>query len=316
MNFNSQQQWLEHYLNLQTASPPKMRVLQEEINQKRVARIERAMKTRPYRIGLQFVLPAAEQLSPVRVTTPSLPHDVIILGAISNDPTREIIWRRSERDENFAYVGEENNLYLTLEEMSGQSAQPQGGGQRGAFYFSAPIMLKANRRMTFEMFKNEPSDAPVTVWLTLICLRTLKYNTSLDEVQSKAVKKALLLNDAPEQRFIKQKITFDANGEARNVLSPVGLEEPHLIRGVKTSLNHSLVENVGIEGEPDWALEPFPLWSLASEPATAHENYSFFARPVFLPAKTQFTMSLKNSLDGGEYSDGETGTITWLLETV
>lgn len=285
-----------------------------EVNARRRARVDRALQTRPFYLPLQFVLPAAGQISPVSVRTPFLSYDVNIVGAIADSPTREINFKRTENEIPLVYTGDELNLHMTLDEIAGQTLQP-GGGKVGAWHFPNPFTLQANRRLTVEMFKTDTTATAQIVNLVLVCVRTFRSGQAegiLTEEQNKLVNFFINARPVPEMRLLKQQIKFDPQGRARNIVSP-SVSEPLLIRGCRTTLDFSTIE-IKVEGEVDWQERPMPIWAVAAQDSLGHSNYCWLARPVFLPAKALLEMSLTNTLNG-VLSDTD-GTITWYAETM
>src|SRR5438874_10379054 len=127
MNWNGQRNALDHLIARRT-DRSRANQLQADFDAKRKAKIQSALCSRPVYIPLEFQMNAAGQISAYRATTPSLGYDVIITGIKSDSNAREILVRRNEENKPIAYFGEETNLYLRVDDISGTSVE-NGGGQ-------------------------------------------------------------------------------------------------------------------------------------------------------------------------------------------
>jgi len=319
MNWNGQRQSLDHLI-AKRVDASRGAALQSDFDGKRRAKVQSALFTRPMFLPLTFEMTAAGQVSPYRDVTPSQPFDMVITGIKADSQTREIIIRRTEDEKPVVYVGEELNLYLRADEIAGQAATT-GGGQLGVFYLPSPISLKANNRLTVEMFKTDATADVEKANIVLIGVRVFpkQYGEMLlDKAEQQQVEFLLRAREVPQLKFLKQSVDFDvagAGGVARNLYTPQ-VEEPLLIRGVRTTLRQSLIE-LGIQGEPTWTAEPTPIWAVAAEDELVSENYHWFSKPVFLHSKNTIEISkITNSIDGS-LIDAQTGnSITWICETV
>lgn len=316
MDFNGNREYLDHLINAyrEPQTFPKRRA---ELNARRRVRVEKSLASRPCYIPLTFTLPAAGQFAPVLRKTPELTYDTIIIGAVADNASREVLFRRAENEHPHVFVGEKTNLYLSLAELSGQAVQSDGG-TKTIFYFTTPFQLPAGRQFSVSMFKTDTTADPETVNLTLIALRPFRAgfgNDILTATQSELVNRFITLRQTPEMRFLKQQITFNANGVAENVEFPRPTE-PLLIRGVRTNLAYSTIE-AGVEGEPKWTTGPTPIWALAAQENAPLANYNWFERNVFLPADGQLATSFKNTVDGVLTDNiGTSYTLTWACETM
>jgi hypothetical protein len=323
MNWNGQRPIVDHLIR--TLGEPNLgRQSQVEYNNQRRARVQAAINVRPVYLPLDFEMNAAGQVSPYRATTPALGYDVVIIGIKTDTPTREIIIRRTEEEKAIAYVGEEETLFLRADEIAGITAT-NGAGQIGTFYWPAPIHIPRGNRMTIEMFKTDTTVDPEEANIVLVGFRVfnkaLYGEQILDGAERDRIEQAITLRDIPRVVFLKQRVQFDsavAGGEARNLFTPQ-VQEPLLIRGVRTTMRQSLIE-VGLEGEPSWTLEPTPVWAVAGEDELGHDNYHWFPRPIFLHSNSTIEVSrVINSIDGTLIDAEGTGNenmITWLCETI
>jgi len=319
MNWNGQRPTLDHLVSL-LLDPARAASLQADYNAKRRARVNAALFTRPHFMPLTFEMAAAGTTSPYRDTTQSLSYPVIITGIKADSQTREIRIRRTEDEKPIAYVGEELNLHLRLDEIAGQSVT-LGGGQLGVFYLPQPIILPAGNRLTVEMFKTDTTADPEEANIVFIGVRVMnrEYGSLLlDPAERDMVDTIIRMREVPRTIFLKQAVAFDsaiAGGEARNLFTPQ-VEEPLLIRGIRTTLRHSLI-SLRVQGEPNWTTEQTPIWGVAGEDDLIHDNYQWFSRPVFLHSRTQIEIErITNSIDGS-LIDAQTGnSITWICETV
>jgi hypothetical protein len=319
MNWNGQREIVNHLI-AKRSDPANGSRLQTDFNAKRRAKVQSAINTRPVFMPLQFTLPAAGQVSGVRDTTESVNYDVIITGIKTDVQTRDIIIRRTEDEKPVAYVGEEQSLYLRTDEIAGLSATT-GGGQIGTFYLPSPIILPAGNRMTVEMFKTDVTATSEIQNIVLIGFRVFHkaYGVELiDTSEDARITQLIKMREVPRVVFLKQLIEFDsavAGGIARNLYTPQ-VEEPLLVRGVRTTLRQSNIE-ISIQGEPKWTTKPTPIWGVCGEDETIHDNYQWFSRPIFLHSKNTIEIErITNSIDGTNIDPQSTGTITWICETV
>lgn len=320
MNWNGQREYVSHLI-ARMSDPANAAQLQAAFNAKRLAKVQSALATRPVYLPLEFVMAAAGQNAPYRDTTQSLQYDVVIVGAKTDSRNRNIILRRTETEQPIAYIGDAVNLYLTTDEIAGLSATT-GGGQQGIFYWPSPMLLRAGERLTVEMFKTDTTAGTEEANLVFIGFRVFPnaYSDNLiDPSELDAIKRHIAMRPVPQVRYLKQAVSFDTalvGGVARNLATPQVGDEPLLIRGVRTTLRQSLIE-VGIQGEPDWTVEPTPIWAVAGEDEMGVENYHYFPRPIFLHSENNIMVTrITNGLDGANI-DAQTGnTITWLCETV
>lgn len=319
MNWNGNKPTLDHLISV-LQDPQKAASLRTEFNGKRRARVQQALSTRPYYQLLTFEMAAAGQTAAYRDTTQSLSFPLIIIGIKADRQTRDIVIRRTEDEKPIAYVGEELNLFLRLDEIAGQSVD-SGGGQTGVFYLPQPIILPANNRLTVEMFKTDTTPDPEEANIVLVGVRVLNkaYGELLmDPAERAMVEDLIRMREVPRTVFLKQAVAFDsavAGGEVRNLFTPQ-VEEPLLVRGLRTTLRHSLI-SMRINDEPNWMSEQIPVWGVAAEDDLGHDNYQWFARPIYLHSRSQIEVDrITNSIDG-TLIDAQTGnSITWICETV
>lgn len=319
MNWNGQRQTLDHLISL-LQFPERKQSLQTDFNAKRRARVTAALTTRPLFIPLQYTMTAAAQVSPYRSTTPSLSYPAIITGIKADTQTRSIVIRRTEDEKPIVYVGEELNLFLRLDEVAGQGAT-NGGGQLGVFYFPEPIILPAGNRLTIEMYKTDVTADVEVANIVLVGMRVLNpaYAAELlDPAEKQFIESTLQMREIPRTIFLKQAITFDsavAGGLATDLYTPE-VEEPLLLRGIRTTLRQSTI-SLRVQGEPDWTIGQVPIWGLAAEDELVHDNYQWFSKPVFLHSKNQIEISrVVNSIDGSLIDAQEGNSITWIAQTV
>ena len=319
MNRNGHGKYLDHAIAIRQ-QPENRAKLQSELNNWRRKRLVEAATVRPVFLPLEFTMTAAGQVSPYREYTRSLGYDVLILGVKADVQTREIIVRRTDSEAPLAYVGDEANLNLRVDDIAGISATV-GGGQTGTFYLPAPITLNNGERLSVEMFKTDTTAGVEVANIVFIGVRV--YNKAfaealIDPVESQLIDRYIAARETPTDRFLKVAVAFDsaiAGGEAANIYTPK-VEEPLLIKGIRTTLRQSTIE-LGIEGEPSWTYEGTPIWAVAGEDEMVHENYQWFSKPVYLHSNTIVEIRrIVNSIDGS-LIDAQTGnTITFICETV
>jgi len=313
MSQNYNHRNLEHAINIRRF-PERAAALQKAFDEKRLARIEKAISTRPVYIPFKFTLDAAGQVSPYQKETPTLPYDVIITGIITNNSARRIALREPNSILPIAIVGEKRNLYLSLADIAGGTSQAEKG-QKGIFTLPSPLTIDARSRLYVDVYKPDTTDAPETINFVLTGYRVLK-NQTLDGDVRASVERAIGLRSMPKTIFLIQEITFDSDnigGRARNVSTPP-VEEPILIRGVRSSLRSSFV-NLGIQGETQWTTDDTPIWAIAAEDDDESDSYVYFQRSIFLPRDGVIEQDFINSVDGVNL-DPQTGGKTWICETM
>lgn len=319
MNWNGNRETVDHLITL-LSEPNRAAAAQADYNARRRSRVNRSLLTRPVFIPLSFEMAAAGQTSPYRQYTPTFNYDVVITGFKADTQTREIIVRR-EDEKSLTYVGDELNLFLRTDELAGQCAT-NGGGQLGVFYPPQPEVLQAGRRFSVEMFKTDTTVDAEEANIVLVGFRVFPAGYGalmLDDVEKQRIERALSLRDTPRVVFLKVPVDFDAAGAgglAENIITP-SVEEPLLVRGIRTTLRQSLVHGFRVQGEPDLTMGDVPVWGLAAEDELVHDNYQWFSRPIYLHSKTSIELQrITNSIDGN-LIDAQTGnSITFLAETV
>lgn len=319
MNWNGQRRFLDAAIK-RRLDPASAAAIQSEINAHRRNRINDALAVRPVYLPLRFDMEAAGRTSPYRDVTPSLDYDVIITGIQSDAQTREIIVKKTEADTSLLRTGDNLNLNLRVDDISGLSVAV-GGGQLGPFYFPTPLILPRRTRLSVEMFKTDTTADPETAFVVLIGCRVYSAsyaNNALGGGEIDRINRFIAAREIPEIRLLKQVINFDVagvGGEVRNLYTP-RVEEPLLLRGMRTTLEQSAIE-FGVTGEPFFTVEPTPIWSVAAEDSTGHENYHWFSKPIFLRSgQTIETRRVVNGLDGVNFDVQNGNTITWIAETV
>ena len=319
MNWNGSREVLDHLISL-GENPDQRTALQTQFNQRRRAVVQRSLNVRPVFHPLQFSMTAAGVTSPYRATTNALSYDVVITGFKSDTQTRDIIIRRTEDEKPIVYVGDEIDLNLRVDEISGMNAT-NGGGQLGVFYLPSPIQLPAGNRLTVEMFKTDTTANAEVGNIVLVGLRVFEKRFGellLDGPERAKIEEMLTIRNTPRIVFLKHKVEFDsavAGGQARSIFTPT-VEEPLLIRGVRSTLRQSTIE-CRIAGEPDWTIGPLPIWGLAAEDELITENYQWFSRPIYLHSKSTIEIQrVVNSIDGVNLDPQFDNTITWICQTV
>lgn len=319
MNWNGQRNSLDHFIR-RLSDPANADQYQAEFDARRRAKVLSSMVTRPLILNLQFNMSDAASTAPYRALTAVLPYDVAILGFKTDTPGRSVIVRRTDGDRSLVYVGNELNTYLTLNEFAGVTADV-GGGQPGVYYWPSPILLRAKERFSIEMYKPDATPDPEQANIALVGIRVLAsdYATALiSALERTRLDQLISLRAVPEVRYLKIPVEFDVagvGGQARNLSLP-SVEEPLLLRGIRTTLRQSTI-SLNIEGEPTWTPNPVPVWAIAGEDSDVVENYQWFARPIYLRPNASLQIPLiTNSIDGA-LIDAQTGnTITVIAETV
>lgn len=316
MDFNNNHRWVDHLINARRF-PEKAAAAQADLNRYRRARIETAAATRPIYLSLFYDLPGEELISPISQTTPDLRYDCVITGVIaSTTQNRRIIFKKAESELPFVILEQQaTNLRLTLEDLAGNS---DATNQQRIFYFPTPLDLRAGERLSIEIFDTNEAEE---LQIVFVGYRVLPPGSNtVNPEQQALITRYLQFRRTPEIRLLTQRIIFDAdqpNAKTGLIFSPQAAE-PLLIRGCRSSLNVSTIR-LRIEGEPEWSPAAFPIFALATQTGVGQQNYEYFERPIFLPAKTAIEMELTNSVDSSGIFDNSlevSREITWLCETV
>jgi len=329
MHWNGQGKNLDHLI-AKRWDPTRAAALQADFNGQRQSRIQKALQTRPVYIPLQFVLPAAGQTSPVRQTTEYLSYDVIITGirsdSVKDDGTnRDLIIERSDNTRPILAVDYDASLYLTVDEIAGKTTNA-GGGKAGVFYLPSPIVLAAGERLTVQMFKTDDTDEDEISNLVFIGLAVYSREyaaTMLDPREQAKISELLDYRETPQQRFLKHSFDFDSpdfGRAARNLTTPGNVDEPLLVRGLRTNLANSLI-TINLLGQPQWTVNPTPIWAIAAESDLNDDQYIWFPRPVYLRSNGSIQIPLITNGTGtpavpGPLDPQYGNTLTWICETV
>lgn len=319
MNWNGQRETVDHLIR-SLIEPKKAQSYQAEFNAKRRSRVMSSLHTRPFLVPLTFNMLAAGQVAPYRAVTPPQAFDFIITG-IKSDVRRDIIIRRTSDDKPLVYTGDEQNLYLRTDDISGFSVD-SGFGQLGAFYQPQPIFLQRGQRITVEMFKTDATGGTEEGNIVLIGVRVMRKEYGellMAEGEREAIDFILENRVTPRDVFLKTFVNFDsavAGGIAANIATPQ-VPEPLLIKGMRTTLRQSLIEGLRLEGEPNWMPSATPIWAVAAEDELGHDNYQWFTKPIYLRANGSIEIErITNSIDGALIDAQNDNTITWICETV
>lgn len=319
MNWNGQREILDHLI-AKRADPSNAGVVQAEYNARRRRRVEQALSTQPVYLPLTFDMQAAGQTAAYRETTQSLNYDVIITGIKADNAARDVVLRYTENERSLLRTGNELDLYLRSDEIFGQSVST-GGGQTGVFYLPTPILLESKNRLTVEMFKTDTTADVEQANIVFIGVRVFRKDFAagvVDDLERDRIEKALAIREAPQPILLKVKFDFDsavAGGRAREIYTPT-VDEPLLVRGIRTTLRQSEIE-LGIQGQMPWTAKLTPIWAVACEDSLEHDNYLWFSRPLFLHSSTPIVISqVVNSIDDVQIDAETDNTITFYCETV
>lgn len=321
MTRNGQGKFLDHSIRLRS-EPERAAELQASMNADRRRRIADALNTRPVFLLLDFTLPAAGQVPPIRDTTETFNYDIILSASKSDIQDRNVNIEVGETGQRLISIGNESNLYMRSDEFSGQV--PGNGGQTGPFWWPTPLILPSGHRVTGEMYKTDTTAGADEGNIVLIGSRVYPRGLSealLDPKERDLIERYIAIREVPRWRHLKVAVDFDSavqGGEDRNIYTPPQ-EEPMLIHGMRTSLRYSNIE-LGLQGEATWTVEPTPIWGIAAEDELIHDNFHWFAKPVFLHSNTSVEIRrVVNGLYGHDSSliDAQTGnTITFICTTV
>lgn len=319
MDFNANNQSLNHLINIRRR-PATARAAQDELNQQRLNRIQAILATRPHFSALKFTLPLAASISPITQNTPDFRHDFIVTGAITNSKRPFEIERRNSRRPRIYIESNDYETRFNLNEYAGEVVP--SGGYNGVFYFPHPLVIGEGKFETFKVYKLDGSPKEFA-WLALVGLRVFAdtyAEAQLSPQQNERVRAAIISREAPETHHAKIKIDFDADGKA--TFKTPKFEEPHILRGIKSTFNDSLIR-FGLEGEARLTSNPdenglgdfVPIWSVTAQPDNPRELYAWQQRGLFIDSNKRLYGELINTLDEGATTD-EDGEITLILETM
>lgn len=329
MHWNGQGKNLDHLINKRW-DPSRADSLQADFNGQRQSRIQKALQTRPVYIPMQFDLPAAGQSSPVRQTTDYLSYDVIITGIRSDSvktdgSNRDIIIERSDNTRPILAIDYDASLYLRVDEIAGKTVNA-GGGKPGVFYLPSPIVLAAGERLTVQVFKTD--DTATNEIANIVFIGVAVYSkeyaaTMLDSREQAKISELLNFRETPQQRFLKHSFDFDTpdfGGAARNLSTPANLDEPVLVRGLRTNLANSRI-TLNLLGQPQWTVNPTPIWAIGAEDDLQDDNYIWFSRPIYLRSNGSIQIPVISNGTGTDDVPGpldpQTGnSLTWICETI
>lgn len=322
MNWNGQREKLQHAIKI-ASDPANRAIYQAEFNAGRRRLVEQSLLTRPVFIPLRFDLNAAGQDPAYRETTAMLEYDTVIVGIKSDTQTRNIVLKYTENEQSLLRTGNDFNTFLRVDDIAGQTVT-NGGGQIGTFYLPSPVFLEARRRFTIEMYKTDTTGTAEEANIVLIGLRVLTKEHAASLIrqdESALIDELIALRAVPQIRLLKVPVTFStalAGGIDEDIYTPA-VEEPLLVRGIRTTLRQSRIE-IGFRGDDLWTYEETPIWAVAGEDEIGHENYQWFPKPVYLHADRQiYIRRITNGIGptGIENIDTQTdNTITFLCETV
>jgi hypothetical protein len=318
MDFNGNTHTLNHLIGVRRR-PQTARSEQDKFDQQRFNRILAVLATRPHICALRFALPAAASVTPISVNTPTLRHDLIITGAMTNSTRPFEFEKRNQARQQIYIEASDFATRFNLDDYAGQVV-PEGGFN-GVFYYPHPFVIGEGTFETFKVYKVDADPAEIA-WLVFNGLRVFPENyaeAQLSAQQAERIKAAILDREAPRTHYAKVKIDFDGAGKAS--FKTPKFEEPHILRGVKTTLNQSLIK-FHIEGEADLTSNPdenglggyVPLWSFAAQEGNKRELYGWQQRGLFIDSNKRIYGDLINTLDGAATdADGE---LTLILETM
>lgn len=312
MNFNSNSKHLEMGVSrlLNKVSDEK----QKDYDNARLKAVEKAAQTSPVFIPLSFNLLAAGQVSPFEAITPALSYDVLIVGFICDNTSREIVFRETTKDILYNYVGDNKNLKLTVSDVSGGN-NLASKGQKTPFYLPIPFLIRKQDRISLDVYKQDITANDETLDIVLIGYRAAR-NPSLSQEDSANVKEFIRTRKEPKTVFLKQSVNFDTaavGGKAEFSMPQVS--EPLLIRGFRSTLQASEIK-IKIEGQQDWTVSAIPIFGLCAGDENENDNYFWLQRPVFLPSNQVIDVDLTNSYNGSTLDAQNGNTITAIAQTV
>lgn len=315
---NITKEWFSHAFNKRRfPNNPKNLELQKGVDSARFVRCEKAMYRLPVYLPLRWDLPALAPLAPITTSTPNkLDFDVLIVGAISDSPKREVRFQSSDLEINPTYLGKSANVRLTLGEIAGTNKPNSGDAKVGINYFTSPFILYSGQQITLDMFKPEDTPNAEVANLVFVGYRVFSERASYGDYlveETARIKQFIGTREVPRQQWLKQEIVFDANGFAKNFTTP-DITEPLIVRGVRSTLSASLINEIKFRLGFSWVTAETPSWAIFCEP-NANDNYLMFRDALYLPAKSEIEISLTNTITGSTTVDPN-GSITWLCETV
>lgn len=292
-----------------------------------------SLLTRPFYLPLQFDLAAAGTPIPYTQLTAQLGYDVVLTGVrtdawVAEDPGvfpaagRQVVLQFTNNNESQTIVrtGGDTTLYLRTDDFAGSTVD-SGGGQLGVFQLPNPIFLEAGNRIQVDMFKPDDTGAAEVVNLVFVGYRVLPKAAAESVITPKEM--ALIDNyinnrETQEMRFLKLGVEFNsaAVGQQIENLSTTKLQEPVILRGIRSTLRQSTLQ-LGIDGEAAWMPSQTPIWAVTAENDLETDAYLWFEKGVYLPSQTILNIPLiiNGNIDGLNI-DPTNGEITFIYQTV
>jgi hypothetical protein len=307
MSFNGNKIWADYLANIKRSNAADKDKAIKEMNAKRLQRVEKARAARPVILPLQFSLRPSARVQPYTERTGRLNYPTDILGAITDLPEIATNIRDLTSESAWVSVGADPIQQASARDLAGTK-------EIGAHYYQIPFELQPGNRLTVDVFRevSTTDPDPTVYWWAFLGRRI--YSQQADEAkltpdERDTINRLINFRRVPEVRFLTMPVAF-AGGVAATATPEQN--EPLLIRGVRTGLANSTIV-IRIEGEDAWMPSPAPIWALAAARTNTSERYSFFERPIYLPAHTALRASLVNTLGGAVDANS---FITFLAETV
>lgn len=298
-------------------SPALAGAAQEQMNRRRMADVEAALRVRPHFLPVQHTLPAAAASLPVSQTTDELNHDIIVIGAITDGEDRNIRFYRNIEGDTLVRVGSQQGTRLSLDAIAGHSVESAGaGGIQGVLGWPEPLLLREGRNLTLDVYQETSPGSTETV-TTCFCAQRV-YKPEADEATLTKAERQLIVEHikrraAPEIRYEVIPVAFDADGFA-TVASPKA-DEPLLCVGFRTTFSHASVK-LGFDGGNGFSKSWIPIWALAAEKGNRRTLYEYLRTPLYMPAGQQLLFDLKNTIDSTSGLVAPDGNLEMIMRTV
>lgn len=332
MNRNGHGALVDYWIKV-LSEPATREMERQSLAARRRQQVLASLLTRPFYLPLEFTLAAAGTPIPYTQLTAQLGYDVVITGVrtdawVAEDPGvfpaagRQMVLQFTNNNESqtITRTGGDTTLYLRTDDIAGSTVD-SGGGQIGVFQLPQPFYLEAGNRIQVDMFKPDNTGADVVTNVVFVGYRVLSKSVAegvLTPRELALIDQYISLRETQEMRFLKLGVEFAAAavGEQIENLTTTKLQEPVILRGIRTTLRQSTIQ-IGIDGEAAWMPSQTPIWAVMAENDLENDAYLWFEKGVYLPSQTILNIPLiiNGGIDGTNI-DPTNGEITFIYQTV
>lgn len=260
---------------------------------KRMADVERALRTRPQFLPLTHTLPAAIQDAPIEERTEPVRFPTIVHGGITDGEDRNVRLYRDTESRPIVRYGQNSGTRLSLDALFGHSVA--SGDYHGVRNFPEPFLLDTEDSLTLAVYQET---AVADIVSTVLCgervLSAASSEAMLSQRQREEVRAHIGKRPAPEPRYLSFPVVFGADGLA--TAETPKADEPLLITGFRSQFTDAVL-NFGFDDDHSFAPTRFPIWALCAELENARHLFQRLRTPLFVPKGQQLFFNLKNTID-------------------